>query len=121
MGVFQSSVTYVCCNPFVWRDLISLRYPVTSPLVVDSLIDLGLGCSGLALGACTKELLVLCKLLDTWGSRVAPCASPTALQLSLDPFASRGDESCHRGILLLELVLCLELREVVLYRENTCF
>jgi hypothetical protein len=49
---------------------------------------------------------------------VALCAFSTALQLSLDSFANRGGESCYRGVLLLELVLCLELREVVLYRED---
>jgi hypothetical protein len=59
-----------------------------------------------------------CKLLNTWGSKVAPRASSTALQLSLDPFASGGDESYYRGVLLLELVLCLELGEVVLLRPR---
>ena len=111
----------MCCNPFVWGDLISLPCPVASPLVVDSLVDLGLGCSSLALGIRLKELSVPCKLLDTWGSRVLPCASPTALQLSLDSFAGRGDKSCYRGVLLPELILCLELREVVSDRESTCF
>src|SRR5271169_3065761 len=111
----------MCCNPFVWGNLISLLYPAASPLIVGSLVDLGLRCGSLALGVCAKELLVPCKLLGTWGSRVAPCASPTALQLSLDSFASSSDESCYRGVLLPELVLCLKLREVVLYRGNTCF
>ena len=86
-----------------------------------SLVDLGLRCRSSALGVCTKELLVLYKLLDTWGSRVASRASPAALQLSLDSFASRGDEFYHRGVLLPELVLCLELREVSSYKEDTCF
>jgi len=111
----------VCCYSFVWWNLISLPYPVTSPLVVGSLVDLGLRCRGSALGVRTKELLVPCKLLDTWGSRVASCATPAALQLSLDSFASRGDESYDRGVLLPELVLCLELGEVGSYREDTCF
>jgi hypothetical protein len=88
---------------------------------VGSLANLGLRRSGLALGVRAKELLVPCKLLGTWGSRMAPCASPTTLQLPLDSFASGGDKSCHRGVLLPELVLCLELGEVVPYRENTCF
>ena len=75
----------------------------------------------MALGVRMEKFLVLCKFLGAWGSGVAPCASPTTLQLSLDSFASRGDKSCYRGVLLPELVLCLELREVALYRENTCF
>jgi hypothetical protein len=69
----------VCCNPFVWGDLIALSYPVAGPLVVDSLVDLGLGGGNLALGARTKVLLVPCKLLGAWRSRMAPSASPTAL------------------------------------------
>ena len=76
---------------------------------MNSLVDLGLGCGGLALGARTKELLIPCELLDTWGSRVASRASHIALQLSLDSFAGRGDESRHKGVLLPKLVLCLEL------------
>src|SRR3982074_2684430 len=111
----------MCCNPFVKRKLISLPYLATSLLAVDSFVDLRLRCSSLALRVCTKELLVPCKLLGAWGSRVAPCTSPTALQLSLDSFTSRGDKPYHRGVLLPELVLCLELGEVVSYRENACF
>ena len=42
----------------------------------------------------------------------------SALQLPLDSFASGGDEFYHWGVLLPELVLCLELREVVSYGEN---
>jgi len=52
---------------------------------------------------------------------VAPCASPTALQLSLNSFASGGDKSFFKGVLLLKLVLCLEFKEVVLYGEDTYF
>ena len=85
------------------------------------LVNLGPRCGGLALEVRMKELLVPRKLLDTWGSRVAARATPTTLQLSLDSFISGGDKSCYRGVLLSELVLCLELREVILCRENTCF
>ena len=85
------------------------------------LVNLGPRCGGLALEVRTKELLVPHKLLDTWGSRVVVRATPTTLQLSLDSFTSRGDKSCYRGVLFLELVLCLEFREVILCRENTCF
>ena len=109
------------CNPFVWWDLVPLPHPVLCPLALNSLVDLGLRCSSLALGVRTKELLVPSELLGAWGSRVAPCASPAALQLSLDSFASGGDESFYKGVLLLELVLRLELREVVSYGEDTCF
>ena len=52
---------------------------------------------------------------------MALCASPTALQLSLNSFASRGNKSFSKGVLLLELVLCLEFKEVVSYEEDTYF
>jgi len=64
VGVFQSSVSYVCCNPFVGGNLISLLYLATSLLAVDSFVDLRLRCSSLALRVRTKELLVPCKLLE---------------------------------------------------------
>ena len=68
-----------------------------------------------------EELLVPCKLLGTWSSGMAPSASPTALQLSPDPFASRGNEFYYRGTVFSELVLRLELREVGSYGENVRF
>jgi hypothetical protein len=64
----RTNISDVCSNPFVWGNLVSLLCPVTSPLVVDSSVYLGLGCGGLALGVLgvrTNELLVPCKLLDT--------------------------------------------------------
>jgi len=52
---------------------------------------------------------------------VAPCASLTTLQLSLNSFASRSNKSFFKGVLLLKLVLCLKFKEVVTYKEDTYF
>jgi len=52
---------------------------------------------------------------------VALCASLTTLQLSLNSFASRSNKFLYKGVLLLKLVLRLKLKEVVLYKEDTCF